>query len=169
MANDYIRLDVEEVKRQIDALLSAYPEMAEDEALLADMIEGSTAIDKVVSRALDHVSEAQMMVAAIKEHCSHQQDRAAKFERRAEAMRGMIRELMLHANIKSLPLPLATVSIQNGRQSVQITDEDSVPRQLGTTSWKPDKKAISEQIGAGVDVPGAAVVTGQPTLSIRVK
>ena len=76
---------------------------------------------------------------------------------------------MQTANLKSLPLPEATISITNGRQSVVITDEDSVPSQLGTVKWTPDKTAIGNALKEGETVPGAKLQDGAPTLTIRRK
>jgi len=169
MASDYIKMDAAAVASHIDALVARFPELAEDEALRADMIEGETALDQVIARALDHMSEADMMVDAIGERCSQQQERQGRYKRRSDAMRGLIKDLMLTANLKSLALPEATVSIGAGRDSVVITDESSLPSQLGTTMWSPDKKAIAEQLKSGEVVPGAELKTGEPSLTVRKK
>ena len=156
----YIALDIAEVTRQIDRLIADYPELLEDEALREDMISGSTNLDQVVSRALDHALEAEAMAEAIKARMGFMGDRKARYDRRAEAMRSLILGVMKSANLPKIALPEASISISAGRDSVVITDETALPTQLGTTKWSPDKKAIAEQIKAGVDVPGADIQTG---------
>lgn len=170
MSDTYLKLDAAYVAQQIDRLMLTYADvMEDDDALRADMIEGSTDLDRVVSRALDHMLEADMMVDAIDLRCAQQKERQGRFQRRSDAMRGLIKDLMEHANLRSLPLPEATVSIGAGRVSVVITDESALPTQLGTTKWTPDKKAIAEQLKAGEAVPGAMLQTGDTSLTVRRK
>jgi len=169
MAGDYLKIDVGYLGQQIDRIIAAYPELQEDEALRADVLEGETELNEVVSRVLDHALEAESMAEAIKGRMGFMSERKARYDRRAEAMRGLIKDLMLTANLKSLALPEATVSIGAGRESVVITDESALPSQLGTTKWSPDKKAIADQLKAGEVVPGAELQTGEPSLTVRRK
>lgn len=167
---DFIKIDAEFVSKQIDRLMSEYAEEFEgDDALREDMLLGSTNIDEVISRALGHVFEAETMVEAIKTRLGFMGERKSRIERRAEGMRGLILALMTKANIRSLPLPEATITVSAGRVSVEVTDEASLPRQLGKSTWAPDKKAIGAQLIAGVDVPGAALKSGKDTLRVNRK
>lgn len=164
---DYIKLDADFVSKQIDRLMSEYAlEFEGDDALREDMISGSTNLDEVVSRALDHAIEAETMAEAVKARLGFMTERKARYDRRAQAMRGLILEMMNKANLRSLPLPEASITVSAGRDSVVITDEASVPRQLGKSTWAPDKKAIGDQLKAGVDVPGAVIQTGKDTLRV---
>lgn len=167
---DYLKLSAQYVAQQIDRLMLTYADvMEDDEALREDMIAGETDLDKVVSRALDHMLEADGMVAMIKDRCNAMSERQGRYQRRSDAMRGLIKGLMEHANLRSLPLPEATISIGAGRESVVITDESALPTQLGTTKWTPDKKAIADQLKAGEVVPGAMLQTGDTSLTVRRK
>ena len=166
----YIHLDAQYVAQQIERLMETYADVLEDDdALRHDMISGSTEIDQVVSRALDHMAEAEMVIAGIKDRASHLKAREARFQRRSDAMRSLILQLMTKANIRSLPLPEATITRSEGKFFVVINDESSLPRQLGTSTWAPDKRAISRQISAGETVPGASLEKGDDTLRISKK
>jgi hypothetical protein len=170
MADTYLKLDAAYVAQQIDRLMLTYADvMEDDDALRADMIEGSTDLDKVVSRALDHMLEADGMVAMIKDRCNAMSERQGRYQRRSDAMRGLIKELMEHANLRSLPLPEATVSLANGRQTVVITSVDELPQGYVAYEPKPDKKAIGEALKAGEDIPGAMLQTGDTSLTVRRK
>ena len=68
-----------------------------------------------------------------------------------------------------IPHPLATVSLRNGIQSVVIRDEKIIPTQLCKTTVTPDKAEIKKQLKAGVEIDGAELVTGQQTISVRMK
>ncbi|ELD3297862.1 siphovirus Gp157 family protein, partial [Enterobacter hormaechei] len=54
-------------------------------------------------------------------------------------------------------------------KSVEITDASALPPEFVEyeTSIKPDKLAIKHQIEAGVDVPGAQIKLGKPSLIIK--
>jgi hypothetical protein len=52
---------------------------------------------------------------------------------------------------------------------VEVINADEVPSQLCKTTVTPDKAAIKKQLEAGEAVPGAALVMGAPSISIRVK
>lgn len=166
---DYIKLDADYIKAQIDALKALYPELEEDDALRADMIEGETEIDKVIARALDHMAEADMMVSAIADRCGQQKARSDRYERRSNAMRTLIKDLMETANLKSIALPEATVSLSNGRQSVVIEDAAQLPQGFVKYEPKPDKKAVGDALKAGEVVPGASLVVGETSLTVRRK
>lgn len=166
---DYIAMDAAAVARHIDALLVTFPELAEDEALRADMLEGETDLHRVVSRALDHRQEAETMAAAIKIRETDLGERRGRYEKRSEAMRSLIKSLMLSAGQNTLTLPEATISLTKARETVSIIDIDALPQGTFTTVRQPDKKAIKASIDAGADVPGAAIVVGEPGLTVRTK
>lgn len=166
---DYIKLDASEVTRQIDALIAAYPELAEDESLRADMVEGETGLDQVISRALDHMAEADMMVNAISERCSQQQERQKRYERRSDAMRGLIKDLMIHANLKGIPLPEATLTLSKGRETVNITNLADLPQGFFVVSHTADRRAIGAALKAGEIIPGAELKTSEIGLVVRRK
>lgn len=166
---DYLALDAATVGRHIDALLSTYPELAEDDALRADMIEGSTDLHRVIARALDHKLEAKTMVAAIKARSSDLSERATRWDRRDDAMGTLIKGLMEAAGLPKLVLPEATISITKGREMVDITDLAALPQGTFTTVRQPDKKAIKASLDAGDEVPGAVLVTSDTGLTVRTK
>lgn len=169
MADKYLTMDAAEVERHINALMAEYPDLAQDEELRASMIEGETSLDKVIERALAQKMEADIMVSGIASLIESLSERSSRFERKSDAMRGLMKRLMMAGNLKSLPLPAASLSIQAGRQSVRITDEAAIPSQLTKITVTPDKTAIAAQLKAGTDVPGAELITGEPTLTVRTK
>lgn len=166
---DFLAMDAAAVGRHIDALLVIYPELADDDALRADMIEGETDLYHVVSRALDHRQEAEAMATAIKQREHDLGERRGRYERRSEAMKALIRSLMVSAGQNTITLPEATVSLTKARETVSIIDIDALPQGTFTTVRQPDKKAIKASIDAGEDVPGAALVVGEPGLTVRTK
>lgn len=166
---DYLAMDAAAVARHIDALLVAYPDLVDDEALRADMLEGETDLHHVVSRALDHRQEAETMAAAIKLRETDLGERRSRYEKRSEAMKALIKSLMVSAGQNTLTLPEATISLTKARETVSIIDIDALPQGTFTTIRQPDKKAIKASIDAGEAVPGAALVKGEASITVRTK
>ncbi len=55
-----MRVDVDALRQSIDALLITYPELAEDEQLRADMLDGETDLALVLARLVDEANDAAM-------------------------------------------------------------------------------------------------------------
>lgn len=166
---DYLKLDADAVRQHIEALFVVYPEIKDDEALRDGIITGETNLDKVIERALAQKVDADIMVNGIADAVSSLTERSGRFERKSDAMRALIRSLMLSANLKSLPLPMGTVSVSAGRESVNVFDASQLPQGYVTikTTETPDKKAIMASLKNGEAIPGAEIQVGEPTLTIR--
>lgn len=59
------------------------------------------------------------------------------------------------------------LSVSDGRQSVNVTDAQLVPRDYKRPRVEPDKAAIRKALMDGADIPGAELVTGDPVLTIK--
>lgn len=167
-ANDnFLAADVANLAAQIDDLFVAYPELAEDEQLRADMLEGETDLYAVLERLLGVEREANSLIGAIGTRISDLQARKSRAENRKDAMRGLMLRLLKAAGQRKAPLTEATISVTNGRDSVEITDEKAVPARFLKVVKTPDKTAIKAVLDAGKKVKGAAIKTGAETLSVR--
>jgi len=166
---DYLSLDAATVARHVESLFAAYPEMADDEALRADMVEGETDLHRVVSRALSHKLEARAMVKGMDLVKSDLAERHGRWQRREEALGVLIKGLLEVSGLEKLTLPEATISISKARASVEITDEAELPQGFVKTIRQPDKTAIGEALKAGEAVPGAQLAYGMPSLTVRTK
>lgn len=164
---NYLQADVANVLADIDALLAAYPELAEDEELRRDMLEGSTAAYDVLTRLVNIEREANSMADAIAARVRDLQARKARAEKRKDMTRTLMLRVMKAAGIKKAPLVEATVSVGKGRDSVEIVDADALPDELVRVERVPDKKAILEKLAANENVPGAALKVGGETLTVR--
>jgi hypothetical protein len=166
---DYIAMDAAAVARHIDALLVTFPELADDEALRADMLEGSTDLHRVVSRALREQTDARAMLSGLKLVKEDLTQRRERWERRSEAMSVIIKSLMDAAGVPTLTLPEATLSMSRGRESVDIIDLDALPQGFFAVERKADKDALYKALKSGADIPGAALVRATPSLVVRMK
>ena len=164
-----MRLDVDHIRQQISNLLLACPELAEDEILRADMIEGETDANEFLIACEKKRVEAKWLAASIEFHQEELDERKKRFERSEQAMRELMFKVMQAADLRKLELPAATLSIRPGVPKVIITIEELLPLEMWRFTKSPDKTKIKETIQGGTPVPGATLSNAEPTLSIRTK
>lgn len=150
---------------QIAAELAPY---RDDETFYLDNFEGATDALEMIDMLQAAEQQDRASMEAISNHMATLKMRADRFKMRAETARRLQHKIMQAMQIRKLERPLATLSIRAGSVSVEITDERSIPTQLRKPG-APDKTAIRAQIEAGENVPGAELVRGEDTLSVRIK
>ena len=164
-----MRLDPTVIKHQVDGLLAAYPELVEDEVLRLDMIEGSTDLVDFVRRLERSRQDASALTEAIAMNVDALRARAARFERREQAIRDLMFRMLELAHLKKLEMPEATVSVRVGVPKVIVTDEAALPDEFCRIKREPDKGKIKAALAELKPVPGAALSNAEDTLAIRVK
>ena len=167
MQHDRIALDTHLVTSRIDALKRTFPELTEDAELLAATIEGETDFERVMDRLIEFFLDQVTMKEAVTNRMSDLRERGERYERKADTAKRLMRELMQASGQTTLRLPVATLSVREGSQAVEITDERMLPQ--GFFTRVPNKAAIKSAILAGEPPPGAVLVKGEDTLSIRTK
>jgi len=160
-------LTVEIIRRQIESLLAAYPEMADDADLLADMIEGETDAFEVMRELVREYLVARSFRDCLQETIADFKKRQDRADARVDRIRELMGKILVSADMAKFELPEATLSMRAGKQSVVITDEAALPESMIKISRSPDKMAIGQCLSAGNDVPGASLSNGSPTLMIR--
>lgn len=162
-----IRADIPLIER-IAALLAPY---ADDGETFWDTLDGETDVLDMIDRHLAASQDDAALAAAIKAQEDDLRARRQRIELRSAAHRDAIRLIMQAAGQRKLERPRGTISLSAARLSVQIIDDTAIPSQLCTvkTITSPDKAAIKAQLEAGEDVPGACLVRGDETLTVRVK
>jgi hypothetical protein len=165
----YVFSDARIVRNQIEALKALYPEITEDADLLADTLEGETNLDRVLTKLVDFVREAETMAGSVKTRKDEIAERQKRFERQAESGRKIIQQLMESAHQTKVVLPEATLSITAAREKVEVTNVDDLPQGMFKIEKKPIAKAILDSFKAGHPVPGAELVMGESGLMVRTK
>lgn len=168
MKPNFLSADVANLEAHVHDLFAAYPELAEDEDLRRDMLEGETDAFSVLTRLLAQEREADSLAAAVAARVTELGARKARAERKKAAMRALMLRVMKATGLQKAGLVEATVSVGKGRDSVEITDEAALPKWAVRTKTEPDKKAIAERLADGKAVKGARMKTGEDTLSVRV-
>ena len=158
------------VHGEIQALLAAHPELAEDDVLRADMIEGSTQAFDLLRHFVRLIQDAQALADATGQTIGELEDRKLRFQQREQVLRTFIKRLMNTADLTKAELPEATLSIRPGQQSVIITDEKAIPSEfMRHPKPEPKRTELKAAMKAGEHVPGAMLSNAEPMLQIRVK
>lgn len=157
------------VRQQIHNLLLTLPELADDDILRADMLEAETDVHEFLRMLERRRQEAEHMTEAIAANITALSERKARMWRREEAMRSLMLKVMETADLRKVELPEATISVRNGAKKVVINDEASVPKELCHVKYTPDKIRIKALLEAGTTFNWAAIVQGEPGVSIRTR
>jgi hypothetical protein len=151
-------------------LLEDDPDLADDERLMADMLEGeSDDALEVLHRMVRASLHAKSMAEAAKQRAADMDARAARYARRDAALRGGVFAAMDALQLRKLEQPDFTAGVSAGTVAVVITDETALPDEFMRVEKSPNKTAIGAALKGGATVPGAELSNGLPRLSVRVK
>lgn len=161
---------VTRVRMEIERLKQFYPEITEDLELFAGTVSGETDFDELLDAILEQFLERVTMREAVTLRIDTMKERAARFDKGAEAFRALAFDLMQAADKTMVRRPLGTLVISKGRASVKIDDVNALPQGFYRTERVPLKTELLAAMQAeGVAVPGAHIEIGEPGLSIRTK
>lgn len=133
-----------------------------------DTLDGETDAIDLIDHILASMQDDAALADAAKSQATAIAARAKRITERAAAKKKTLKLILDATGQKKVERPRGTVSKMAGRVSVEITDENAIPTQLCVTKIQPDKSAIKKQLDAGEDVPGARLVRGSDTVSVRV-
>ncbi len=151
-------------------LLEEDPDLADDERLMADMLEGESGDAlEVLHRMVRASLHAKSMAEAAKQRAADITARAARYAKREGDLRGGVFAAMEALGMRKLEAPDFTASVSAGAASVVITDEDQLPDAFVRITRSPDKAAIGAAIKVGDTVSGAEISNGLPRLTVRTK
>jgi hypothetical protein len=163
-----MKLDPRAIQHEIHNLLATNPELAEDDQLRADMVEGETDAFDFLSMLTRKIGENTSLAVGTDLYISTLKERNERIYRRIEAFRALAFKIMCAADLKKAELPEATLSIRSGAPRVIITDEAALPDSACRIKREPDKTKIKELLQDG-SVPGAVLSNAEPVLSIRTR
>lgn len=154
--------------RQREALLQAFPELAEDVATLRDTLEGISHAPDLIAQFVREARADEAMAEALSSMVKDMGERKTRFQIRAERRRLAAFNLMNACELRKIEMPDFTASIRSVPPKVAIDDESQIPDTLCKLIRSPDKTALKEALGNG-PVPGAHMTNGSETLTIRTK
>jgi hypothetical protein len=158
--------DIDALKVQISLLLDQNPELAGDEDLRADMLEGSTDFHDILAKLVDREREAAEIVEAVKARMDKIAERRNRFRERQQAIRAVILSLMQRVDLRKVELAEATISVSKTGRAVQVLDESLIPDGFFKTKKELSKTLLKEALVAGETVPGAVLDNGDVAVRI---
>lgn len=161
-------LDLARAVAEIQALFATVPEIADDEDLRRDMIEGATDATELLRRIVRMRADAEALAAAVKVQEHELRQRRERFDARADAMKSLAERIMNAAVSSKITLPEATLSFRATPPAVVIADDAALPESMWRVRREPDKAAIKEALQRGETIPGAHLSNGGRALTIRV-
>ncbi len=162
-----MRHDPQIIRLQIEQLLRQFPELQEDDVPLAlesetDAIEYLRSIERIRQDAVAMAKSVDLVMDDLKV-------RRDRFERRDEAIRQLMLQMLQAANLRKLELPECTLTVRNGSPKVIVTDEAAIPETFIRIKREPDKAGIKTALQDGTPVPGATLSNAEENLAIRTK
>ena len=165
-----MRLDPNIIKHQIDNLIVAYPELADDTDDWSLALASETELDEMLTKLVRMIDDARALCDGTKGRMDELQARCDRFGLRIEAYRSLILKLMSTAEIHKRELPEATLSLKALPSKVvgEIV-ADKLPDTLVHIERKPNRAAIKRALESGTAIDGLSLSNGGQTISIRVK
>ena len=157
------------LRQQIDALMLEYPQLADDEQLRVDTIEGETELFDLLGTILQDILAAKAMQTAIGERIKDLNARKERFGWREDACRKLAHRLMDLAHLRKVQLTEATFSVRASPARCIITDESSLPDKFMRIKKEPNLAVIKDALKTGVDVKGATLSNQPDTIAILTK
>lgn len=156
-----------QLKQLREQLITLDDEIASDEKLLTDTLDGETEALELLRVVVRQALDAETFEEALKHRREELETRAARFKARAARCRNFVSEAMQTLQIKALAAEDFTASVRDGKPSVRITDAAALPEQFMRIKFEPMKIEIGDALKAGATIAGAELSNAGPVLTIR--
>jgi hypothetical protein len=162
--------NIDQLRRDIEALIRDYPDLGEDEILRADMLDGETDMRSVLTMLFNSVDDNKTMIEAITARLQQLSERRARFGRRVDFLRELMLKILQAADLKKIELAEATLSQRAvPPQIVGEIDVEQLPDDLVRIKREPDRTAIRAALLQRREVPGLALSNSPPSLLVNAK
>lgn len=143
-----------------------------DEQTVLDTLESETgALDEKATNVVAFARSLDALADAIKAEEQRLAQRRRAVEARGERLRRYVRDAMQLAGVTRIDGPRFALSLRAGAERVVIDHVEQLPagylRMPPPPPPEPDKPTIAAALKAGMDVPGARLERGAPTLLVR--
>ncbi|MET3995008.1 hypothetical protein ABID65_006674 [Bradyrhizobium sp. S3.9.2] len=161
---------IDQLRLDIERLLLDYPDLADDEILRADMLDGETNIKDVLTTLVAAIDDHKTLTEAISARTQQLAGRRARFARRTEFLRELVLKVLQAADLKKIELAEATLSQRATQpQIIGEVEADQLPDELCKITREPSRTKIREALLKGEVIPGLALSNSPPTLTINTK
>jgi len=140
----------------------------EDAQAFIDTLDGETDALAILDRMIETYQQSKADGEALKARIGDLTARRARLNRRAQAAHSAIGSILDAIGERKVVRPTATVIRTPGKPSL-VYDEDMIPTQMCDMKRIVDKDAVIAALEAGEFVPGAELVKGADSVSVRVR
>jgi hypothetical protein len=162
--------NIDELRRQIEAMLRDFPDLIEDETLRLDMLDGQTDLREALTGLADKMHDTLSMMAALTQRIATMTERRGRFSRRADFLRALMLKVLQSADLRKIELAEATLSQRAGQPKiVGEVDVNTLPAEFVRVTTEPNRVAIREALMAHREIPGLSLSNAEPGLIIKVK
>ena len=163
-------MNLDQLRFDIQNLLLQYPELAEDDVLREDTLDGVTDFREALSGIVRRIDNAMMLKSALNVRIDELKQRRERFDLRIDRLRELTLSVLQSANLKKLELPEVTLSQRAGLpQIVGEPDVDQLPDDLVRIRREPNRTAIREALLAHRELPGLSLSNAPPSLVVKMK
>lgn len=145
----------------------------DDEESVEIAIESETSFLEVVAKALDEIDELEAIDVGLTSKIEAFTSRRAATRKRMDIIRASIEQAMMLADLETLRLPTATITLRKLKPSAVIDDEAQIPSRFWLAQPPPapklDKKSLLAALEDGEEISGARLDNGTVSLSVRRK
>lgn len=165
-----MKFDVNMVRLQIENLKISYPGLIDDDESWQMSLESETDLTDLLTSIIRRIEDAKALVIGTKDRLEDLKLRKERFEERVDALRQLTFKLMQAAEVQSIEMAEATLSIRKGTpQLVGDADAETLPGDLCNITRSVNRAKVKEALKAGQAVPGFSLSNSVPSLTIRVK
>ena len=159
-------LSADEVKAQIARLLADCPDLRDDDEALVMSLESETDATELCTLLVRRIKLNEAHSNGLAGYISDLRARQEAFDRRDIGLRAILLQIMETAGLKTLRLPVATLSARTNQHVVIVEPERIPPQYRRQPPWEPMKKEIKASLKAGEAVPGAVLSNPEPSLTV---
>ena len=141
-----------------------------DDETLRDTLEGISELPDMIKEVVRSSLDDDMIIGALKLRIGDMQDRLERIKHRLEKKREIVCWAMGEAQLDRLMAEDFSVSLRQGPPRLDIVDETQIPTDfLVPVAPRIDRAGLLIRLKQGECISGAALVEGQPHISVRVK
>jgi Gp157 protein len=165
-----LEIETNTLRAILEGMIRDNPDMADDETLRADMLDGETNLIPLLTEIHRQIDDATAMWVGTANRLNELSSRKARFEKRVEFYRALVLKLLQSADLRKVELPECTLSLRNNPPQLLITAvAGELPDDLVKIKREPDRVKIRAALENGREVPGFYLNNAPPTLTVRVK
>lgn len=141
-----------------------------DDDTLADTLEGLSDLPQMIEEIIRSSLEDEAMIAGLKIRADAMAARLARLRERHQKKRQLAAWALGAAGMPRLKAVDFTVSLSEGALRLEISDESKIPQHyLIPQPPKPDRAGITHALKQGRILEGAALVQGQPYITVSTR